>query len=63
MADISDKIREVKESIDKAVAEEKLIKARITELRLLIDEKKKKDNSIAALKKQEEDLLKELENL
>jgi cell shape-determining protein MreC len=58
--DISDKIRELRSGIDASAAEEKLLRARINELKQLIAEKAKKDDSLAALKLEEAELLKSL---
>lgn len=58
--DISDKIRELRSGIDASFAEEKILRARINELKQLIAEKAKKEESLAALKAEEAELLKTL---
>jgi len=58
--DISDKIREFKEHIGNTSAEEKLIRNRISELKQLIIEKRKREDALAELKKEEEELMKQL---
>ena len=58
--DISDKIRELKSSNEASIAEEKMLKIRINELKQLIAEKAKRDESLNALKLEEEELLKSL---
>jgi len=63
MSDIQEKNKELKASIDKMAIEEKTIKARINELKNLIEEKKRKTLALEAAKKEEAALLKELEGL
>ena len=63
MSDIIEKNKELKASIEKMANEEKAIKARVNELKNLIEEKKRKTASLDAAKKEEADLLKELEGL
>jgi len=63
MSDIVAKNKELKESIEKMAVEEKTIKARINELKNLIEEKKRKSAALDAAKKEEAALLKELEGL
>jgi len=63
MSDILTKNKELKASIEKMAIEEKTIKARINELKNLIEEKKRKTLALEAAKKEEAALLKELEGL
>jgi len=63
MSDILTKNKELKASIEKMAIEEKTIKARINELKNLIEEKKRKGLALEAAKKEEAALLKELEGL
>jgi septal ring factor EnvC (AmiA/AmiB activator) len=56
--DISSKIKALREEAEKLSAEEKLIKARIAELKTVLAEKKKQEEQLAALKKEEAELLK-----
>ena len=63
MSDIQEKNKELKASIDKMALEEKTIKARINELKNLIEEKKRKTVALDAARKEEAALLKELEGL
>lgn len=60
MADISDKIREQRGSVDKIASEEQLVRSRINELKQLIAEKAKRQESLEALKAEEAALLKQL---
>ena len=63
MSDIQEKNKELKASIEKMALEEKTIKARINELKNLIEEKKRKTVALDNAKKEEAALLKELEGL
>ncbi len=63
MSDILEKNKELKAAIEQMAIEEKTIKARINELKNLIEEKKRKQSALDAAKKEEAALLKELENL
>ena len=63
MSDIVAKNKELKASIEKMAMEEKAIKARINELKNLIEEKKRKTVALDAAKKEEATLLKELDGL
>lgn len=58
--DISNKIREIRSDIELISNEEKVIKARLQELKMIVEEKKRREASLVDLKKQEEELLKEL---
>lgn len=58
--DISNKIREKQAEVEKIAAEEKVLRGRIAELRQLLDEKIKREDSLAALRKEEEELLRQL---
>lgn len=58
--DISDKIRELKEQVGNASAEEKLVRSRISELKQLVEDKKKRDESLALAKQEEQELLSKL---
>lgn len=58
--DISNKVRELKDDIQKIASESKIVANRITELKFLVDEKKKKETELADLKLQEAALIKEL---
>lgn len=60
IVDISDKIRELRSVNEASLAEEKIVRARIAELKQLITEKAKRDDCLAALKLEEEALLKSL---
>ena len=60
MSDIVEKNKELKASIDQMAIEERTIKARINELKNLIEEKKRKTAALEAAKKEEAALLKEL---
>ena len=60
---ILEKNKELKASIEQMTIEEKAIKARINELKNLIEEKKRKTVALDAAKKEEAALLKELESL
>ena len=62
MTDIIEKNKELKVSIGKMANEEKAIKARINELKNLIEEKRRKTVALDAAKKEEAALLKELED-
>ena len=58
--DVNDKIRELKQDIDKITSEEQATKSRIADLKRLVDERNKKTASLAKLKEEEAALLKEL---
>ena len=58
--DISDKIREFRSINEATLAEEKILRVRIAELKQLIAEKSKREDCLAALKLEEEALLKSL---
>jgi hypothetical protein len=60
MSDILEKNKELKASIDQMSIEEKAIKARINELKNLIEEKKRKTVALDAAKQEEAALLREL---
>jgi len=63
MSDLLTKNKELKASIEKMAIEEKTIKARVNELKNLIEEKKRKTIALAAAREEEAALLKELEGL
>ena len=63
MSDILTKNKELKAAIEKMAIEEKAIKSRINELKNLIEEKKRKSSALEAAKREEADLLKEIEVL
>jgi len=58
--DLGDKIRELKNDIEKLTNEEQAIKGRLVDLKRLNEERIKRLESIAKLKASEEQLLKEL---
>ena len=58
--DISDKVRELQNEISNISAEEKMIVARIKELKSLVEQKKKREDSLSLLKEEEANLMKEL---
>ena len=63
MSDIQEKNKELKASIEKMALEEKTIKARINELKNLIEEKKRKTVALDNAKKEEAALLRDVEGL
>jgi len=63
MTDITEKNKVLRAEIDKMAVEEKTIKARINELKNLIEEKKRKVIALAAVKEEEAKLLAELEKM
>jgi len=63
MGDIIAKNKELKASIEQMANEEKAIKARVNELKNLIEEKRRKMLALDAAKEEEAALLKELEGL
>ena len=58
--DVNDKIRELRADINKMSAEEQEIKARIADLKKLVEEKAKRAEVIAKLREEEEVLIREL---
>ena len=58
--DISDKVKELQNEISNISAEEKMIVARIKELKSLVEQKKKREDSLSLLKEEEANLMKEL---
>jgi hypothetical protein len=58
--DVSIKIRELRADIDSISDQEKVIKSRIQELKMIVEEKKKREANLVDLKKQEAELMKEL---
>jgi hypothetical protein len=59
---MQEKIKKNKEELDKLIAEERMIKSNIQELKSLIEQKKNKSESIRILKEEEARLLAELES-
>jgi prefoldin subunit 5 len=59
--DISNKIREKKQELDEVVAEERLLRTRIAELKTIIAEHQKHQETLEKLKAEEAELLKQLD--
>ena len=60
--ELQDKIKEVKKDLERIVAEERLIRANIQELKNLIEQKKSKSEALRLLKEEEAKLLEELKS-
>ena len=60
--EMQDKIKEVKKDLEQLVAEERLVRANIQELKSLIEQKKNKAESLKNLKEEQAKLLAELES-
>jgi hypothetical protein len=58
--DASDKVREMRDSIQKSATEAKSTRSRIEEIKTLLAEKKKRDEELAAAQKEEAELLAQL---
>ena len=58
--DISDKIREQREAVQKIAADEQLVRRRIEELKQILAEKSKRQESLAVLLQEESKLLDQL---
>ena len=55
-----EKLRQLKEEVEGTSLEERMIRGRLSELKALLAERQKRQESLAALKKEEADLLDQL---
>ena len=59
---MQEKIKEMKKDLEQLVAEERMLRANILEIKSLVEQKKAKAESLKALKEEQAKLLAELES-